>query len=129
MGAQEEKHEKEIHPPKEGERTACEALSAVVTSAPLAGWDRTGFPRFVPYPVLPSNQHCKGRSQSWVSAPQHTTCTSAISAPTSLCNEITEPGVSRAGTKGLGPSVHLSSKVSPFHFLVIRAEVCQLMLS
>lgn len=120
MGAQEEKHEKEIHPPKEGEGTALEALSAVVTSAPSAGWERKDFPRAVLCPTLPCKQHCKRRSQSWVSAPQHKTCALAISAPTSVCNEIPVPGVSKVGIKGLSPSVHFSSKVSRFNFLVIR---------
>lgn len=51
-----------------------------------------------------------------------------------LCTNISVQGnhsacFSKAGTEALGPSLHLSSKVSPFHFLVIRAELCQFMFS
>lgn len=64
IGAWEEKPEKEVCPPKKGEVTAPEALSAVVTSAPLVGWERTDLPTLVLCPVLPSKQPCKGGSLS-----------------------------------------------------------------
>lgn len=113
-----------------GEETVLEALSAVAASAPSAGWERTDLHRVVlcccPAPPCPPSSSARGGQRHGSLHRWHTPCTLANRAPTLLlCNEITLPGPSKIGIESLGPSVHVSSKFTLFHFLVIRAKLCQ----
>jgi len=117
-----------------GEETALEALSAGATSSPSTGWERTDLPRVIPCGCparcgppssLAGGGQCRGSLCHW-----HMTCPLASCAPTLLLrNEIALPGASRIGMESLGPSVHVSSKFTHFHFLVIRAKLYPFMFS